>query len=41
VKPVGADVHLRVGPVDEPPVHPDLLGFLHPKPPSRLMLCGL
>jgi hypothetical protein len=29
VEPVDADVDLRVGPVDELAVHPDLLGLLH------------
>ena len=29
VEPVGADVNLRVGPVDEVAVHPDLVGLLH------------
>jgi hypothetical protein len=29
VEPMGADVDLGVGPVDELPVHPDLLGLTH------------
>ena len=39
VQAVDADVHLRVGPVDELAVHPDLLGLLHRRSPSFGLPC--
>ena len=38
VEPVRADVDLRVGPVDELAVHPDLLGLLHGSNPRLRVL---